>query len=350
MECCGYELTCGEPFTGQNAREIRTLLTRAGLSYDENIRYTAALWDSDGRAVATGSLDGNVIKCVATAPEAQGEGLCAGVISQLVARGAALGHHHLFLFTKPKNLEMFADLGFYPVGETDSALLMENRRNGVKNFVAGLESPKVSGQVGVIVANCNPFTNGHLFLAQQAAKECELVHFFLLSEDRSTFPADIRLQLAREGLADCKNILVHPTGGYLVSAATFPDYFLKDRVQADQAAGELDLQIFCRHFAQQLHITRRYVGEEPFCPVTRSYNARMKSLLPAHGVQVIEIPRFAAGDREVSASHVRKLLAEGRMAELTCLVPESTYRYLCSEQGQQLARRLAEDMTAVEKQ
>ena len=45
---------------------------------------------------------------------------------------------------------------------------------------------------------------------------CDFLLFFLLSEDRSAFPADVRLKLAKEGLAHLKNVAVCPTNGYML--------------------------------------------------------------------------------------------------------------------------------------
>ena len=49
----------------------------------------------------------------------------------------------------------------------------------------------------------------------------------------------------------------------------------------------------------------------------------MKEILPAYGVSVTEIPRL----ENISATAVRCLLAEGRLADIQPLVPETTYAY-----------------------
>ena len=168
------------------------------------------------------------------------------------------------------------------------------------------------------------------------------MHFFLLSEDRSAFPADVRLKLAQEGLAHLDNVLVHPTGGYMVSAATFPAYFLKEKSYSGSVASQLDIDIFCRHFVPALGISVRFVGEEPFCRVTASYNEQMKTYLPAHGVQVVEIPRREIATQVISASRVRTLMAEQQYEEIRPLVPETTYRFLLSPRGKEIALRIAQ--------
>ena len=72
---------------------------------------------------------------------------------------------------------------------------------------------------------------------------------------------------------------------------------------------------------------------EPKCAVTSEYNGIMHRVLPAAGIEMIEIPRITTADGEViSASRVRSLLAEGITGKtLLNLVPETTYRFLISE-------------------
>jgi [citrate (pro-3S)-lyase] ligase len=78
----------------------------------------------------------------------------------------------------------------------------------------------------------------------------------------------------------------------------------------------------------------RFAGTEPFDRVTRFYNETMSALLPQYGIEFRELPRLEVGGAPVSASRVRKVLAnpklleEGRVEEITPLVPESTYEYL----------------------
>ena len=88
------------------------------------------------------------------------------------------------------------------------------------------------------------------------------------------------------------------------------------------------MEIFASHFAPALHITRRYVGTEPFSPVTAAYNRAMKAFLPGRGIEVREIPRKAIDGTPISASAVRALLGRGQAQTLHQLVPETTWRYL----------------------
>ena len=324
------EIMIGRPFAGTMLQRLRDFLDTLVLSYDDGVEMTACACGDDGEIVATASRQGAVLKCVGVSPDHQGEGLAATVLTEVVTDAAAAGLTHLFVFTKPSNRKIFADMGFFPMAETDQILLMENRRRGVQRFVAGLEAPVRQGVIGAVVANCNPFTKGHLYLMTTAASQCDFLHIFVVSENKSLFPADLRLKMVQRGTAGIRNCAVHPTGDYLISAATFPDYFLKDRARAGDVKCELDLAIFVQCFAAPLHITRRYVGTEPYSPVTEKYNEAMKSYLPPRGIEVREIRRAECGGRAISATRVRELLdKEGAGApELAELLPETTLELL----------------------
>ena len=302
-------------------------LHRMGLEPDENVERTVLVWDS-GELIATGSRQSNILKCIAVDPAHQGEGLTATLLTALRQDAFEAGHSHLFLYTKPKNRWMFESLFFYPVAQTADVLLMENRKNGVADFLQSLPAEKEEGIIGAAVMNCNPFTKGHRYLIEKAAHECDRLYVFVLSEDKSRFSAADRLEMVRLGTADLPNVTVLPTGPYLISSATFPTYFLKEREKAAEVQCALDIQVFARHYAPYFGITRRYVGTEPLSPMTARYNEALKALLPREGIEVREIPRLEAEGVPVSASRVRKLLAEGKQELLSSLLPQTTLDYL----------------------
>jgi len=309
---------------GRMLEQLRLFLKHNGLDYDESIRFTAALMEED-EIIAAGSLDGGTIKCVAVSPAHQGEDLTAQVMTVLLQKAAQDGFRHLMLYTKPRNQHLFAPLGFHPVIRTADVLLMENQRGGLNGFLSSLEKPADEAQpVGCIVANCNPFTNGHRYLIETAAAQCAWVHVFILSEDRGMFTPEERLQMAKAGCSDLSNVLVHSTGPYMVSSSTFPTYFIKDKLRTGDIHCELDVRLFGEKIAPALGITRRYVGTEPGCAVTAQYNAHMKQLLPQYGIELIEIERKAHSGSVISASCVRELMKAGKQAELKGLLPEST--------------------------
>lgn len=323
-------LATGSPMEGSMRERLRMFLAENGLAFDESIRFTAALMEED-EIIATGSLDGATVKCVAVSPDHQGEDLTARIMTVLVQKAAEEGFRHLMLYTKPRNHYLFAPLGFHPVIRTADVLLMENQRGGLSRFLDGLEKPFDDEKpVGCIVANCNPFTMGHRYLIETAASQCAWVHVFILSEDRGMFTPAERMQMARDGCSDLSNVLIHPSGPYMVSSATFPTYFLKDKHRTGDIHCELDVRLFGEKIVPALGITRRYVGTEPNCAVTAQYNAHMKQLLPQYGVELIEIGRKTADGSAISASRVREKLAAGENVE--GLLPASTLRMIAGKE------------------
>ena len=313
--------------TGQK-RVLREQLLRAtGLAPDTMADSTLLIWDN-GTLIATGSRYGNILKCIAIDPARQGEDLTATILTHLRQDALQAGHRHLFLYTKPQNRFLFSSLFFYPIAATDSVLLMENQQNGIGAFLDSQPVSAAEGIVGAIVMNCNPFTLGHRYLVERAARECDRLYVFVLSEDRSYFKAEDRMAMVKAGTADLPNVTVLPTGPYLISSATFPTYFLKDQSSAQDAQCELDVAIFGKHFAPHFGITRRYVGSEPFCPVTSAYNQALHKLLPEYGIALYEIPRLETQSIPVSATNVRKLVETHDAEGVRALVPDTTFQYL----------------------
>lgn len=330
----------GQPFTGRKLEKLKAFLGQAELRYDAGAEYTVNLVTREGEIAATGSLQKNVLKCVAVAGQFQGEGLAAKILTLLMNRALSSGETHLFLFTKPRNRGMFRELGFYPILETADILFMENKKDGIADYVRSLSRGESRPPIGAVVANCNPFTLGHRYLIAEAAARCGTLHLFILSEDQSLFPAETRYRLAEQGVGDIPNVVLHKTSDYLISQAVFPTYFLKDRAHARDASCELDIRIFGTYFAKALGITKRFVGTEPFCPITKAYNEAMKQLLPQYGIELVELPRAEEGGLAISASRVREAMKSHDWTCLSSLLPESTLDYLRSPQGQALAEKL----------
>lgn len=332
----------GYPMRGNKLQKLKEFLLKQELAYEEGIEFTVNLCDNEGNIAATGSLEGNILKCIAVSQCIQGEGLSARIVTTLISQGITNGHSHLFLFTKPDNINIFKDLGFYLIAVTDNAALMENKKHGISEFVNSLKSSPYadSGNIGAIVLNCNPFTKGHLYLIETAAKQCNLLHLFVVSEDKSVFKANVRYNLVKTGVEHLSNVLVHPTSDYLISSATFPTYFIKDKYKAEDINCELDLTIFSEYFAKILNISKRFVGTEPYDKVTASYNIQMKKFLGSRGIEVIEITRKEDGEEPISASRVRKLMINGDYEKIKKIVPEVTYNYLISEEGLKIAEKL----------
>ena len=321
------EIEVASGLRGGKRTAWENLLTACGLQADEQVERTVLLWDGELLA-ATGSRQRNVLKCIAVDPAYQGEGLMATLITQLRQDAFDAGESHLFLYTKPSNRWQFQSMFFYPIVQTEHVLLMENRKNGAQSFLEALPAVHKGQKVGACVMNCNPFTLGHRYLIRQAAEECDWVYVFVLSEDASRFSAKDRLAMVQRGTADIPNVTVYPTGPYLISSATFPTYFLKNREQAGAVYCQLDMEVFTTHFVPKFAITHRYVGTEPLSPMTCLYNASLKEFMPARGVCVREIPRVETDGAPISATTVRSLLDAGEWDALKKYLPSTTIAYL----------------------
>lgn len=322
-------------------QQVIEFLKEQGLSYDQDIEYTVILLDKD-KIVGTGSFSGKILKCIALDSEYKNMGLSNRIVTHLIQEQYQRGNTHLFLYTKPEHLTLFSQLGFYKISEvSDKVLLMENKSDGISKYLQELSQYKRSGQViSSIVMNCNPFTLGHQHLIKRAAAQSDAVHIFIVWEDKSVFPSEIRYQLVKKGTKHLPNVFIHKGKDYIISNATFPSYFLKEYQDIVETHALLDLQIFCQYIAPELGINRRYVGEEPYCVVTKAYNLTMQHMLPQNNIQVVEIPRFSVEDSAVSASKIRSLIREGDLSAVKQFVPQTTYDYLLSDDAKEIIQNI----------
>lgn len=328
----------------EEIEEIRRFLALHGLELDASIE-VFLLARHYGTLHGCAGLAGDVVKCVAVSDEMQGQDLLPRLILELTFLALDRGHSHLFLYTSPRNEQAFTACGFHPIVTVpDTVLMMENTPRGIHAYTEELQIyRRLRERVGGVVLNANPFTLGHRHLLTRAAMECDYLHVFVVREDASQFPFDQRLALVRAGVAEMDlrdRIHVHPGTKYVVSKATFPTYFLKDRGIVDLVATAVDLLIFRQHIAPALGITHRYVGTEPYCAVTRRYNTDMHHWLErrdlpdaAPPVRVVEIPRLEREATAISATEVRRRLRDGDLDGLRGLVPRPTFELLTSTTG-----------------
>ena len=320
--------------------QIDALLQREGITRDAHLDYICALRDGDDEIIATGSCFGATLRCFAVSSGHQGEGLLNEIISHLMQVQYARGNTHLFLYTKETSARFFASLGFYEIARVDGTLVfMENRRSGFPNYLKNLEKTKSSGVSAALVMNANPFTLGHQYLVETAAKNCDTLHLFVLSEDASLVPFTVRKRLVQAGIAHIPGVGLHDSDPYIISSATFPSYFLKDEAAVIDGHARLDLAVFTR-IAQALNVTHRFAGEEPTSQVTGLYNKIMAQELPKAGVQCHVIPRREAGGKAISASTVRVALQNGDWDTLKALVPATTLDYFTSPEAAPVLERI----------
>lgn len=335
-----YGITRVYPSDKRLLNGVDELLEAEGIRRDANLDYTCAVCDDMGKPIATGSCFGNTLRCFAVSHEHQGEGLLNQVLTHLIEYQCERGNIHLFLYTKEKSAKFFGDLGFYEIARVEGSLVfMENRRDGFPSYLRKLEKSHKEGKSAALVMNANPFTLGHKYLAETAAANCDTLHLFIVSEDASLVPFSVRKKLVKEGTAHIPNIICHDSGPYIISNATFPSYFLKDKNDVIDNHARLDIAVF-KKIAAALGVTARYVGEEPTSVVTGAYNRIMSEELPKAGIECVVVPRKEAEGKPISASTVRSLLKDGKFEELKELVPETTYDYFVSDEAKPVIERI----------
>lgn len=378
------EIQTLNPTTPRQRQRIEAFLKRNGLRFDD-MHYYAAITDDDGEMIAGGGLKGNVIKCVAVDDAHKGEAIANTLISHLIAHANEEGHSNVMLFTKPKNRQLFESLSFRLLAEAPEAVLMETGIGGINNTVEALKKIREESEKykeynkeckennkeckenseeckeeektnlntstpqhhntttpqhlnpstpqplttttplrGVVVMNCNPFTLGHRYLIEQAAKQVERLFVMVVREDCSLFAYAERKVMVEQGVAHLKNVTVIDGSEYAISQATFPTYFLKRLDDAADTQMLLDLDLFRRHIAPALGATVRFVGTEPTDQLTRRYNQLMHEVL----ADVRETARLEKEGNAVSASRVRKAMEQGDMSTIRQLVPPTTLPYI----------------------
>ena len=317
------EIQTLNPATPRQRQRIEAFLKRNGLRIDD-MNYYAAVLDDDGEMIAGGGLKDDVIKCVAVDDAHKGEAIANTLVSHLISHANQEGYSCIKLFTKPKNRQLFESLSFRLLAEAPEAILMETGIGGISNTVEALKKIKEDGERGVIVMNCNPFTLGHRYLIEQAAKQVERLYVMVVREDCSLFAYTERKAMVEQGVADIENVSVIDGSDYAISRATFPTYFLKRLDDAADTQMQLDLDLFRRHIAPALGATVRFVGTEPTDQLTRRYNQLMHEALK----DVRETDRLEKDGYAVSASRVRKAMEEGDMNTIRQLVPPTTLPYI----------------------
>lgn len=187
----------------------------------------------------------------------------------------------------------------------------------------------VEGNIGAIVMNCNPFTKGHRHLIEYAAAKMDWLYIFVVEENRSFFKYETRFQMVELGTNDLKNVIVIPSGTWVLSYKTMPIYFEKESMQNVRVNASLDIEIFARYIALPLGILKRFAGEEPLDNITRQYNEQMREILQDFDIEFEEVPRLR--DKRgiyISASQVRHSIAKDKWETIKEMVPQSTYDLL----------------------
>lgn len=345
-----------DPESPFDVKLVSGFLKDNGYDYlSEAVDITVILYNLNDELIGTGSSKNQTLKYVVVADKFR-ESTAFPLIVSYLSDKILKDNKRCFVFTKPETAPMFEGLGFKEITRAEPLFsVLEFGYESIYDYQDDLRTFRretKTDNVAAIVVNCNPFTLGHQYLIEKAALENEILYLFIVEEDFSIFPYDIRVKIVKEGIAHLKNVVLIPTGPYIVSGSIFPNYFLKlestNLISEKQA--EVDIKIFSKYVVPVLGIKKRYVGTETYCKTTRAYNEAMKIILPKAGCEVLEINRKTIGiitegeDQNcISASKVRLAMKEGRIEDMFEFLPEVTKNFLLSSESKSIWDKLKTD-------
>ncbi len=336
-----------------DVKMVSEFLKTLNFDYEANdVDYTMVLYTLNGEVIGTGSYQNHILKYVAVKPKYREGAAFSQIVTHLMDK-LLLKHKHIFVYTLPRNTQVFEGMGFTEIATAPPLFsVLEYGYENIKTYQNYLREHKVESatrNVAALVVNCNPFTIGHKYLIEKAAKESSVLYLFVVQEDQSSFPFETRWELIKKGIAHLENVVMLRGGHYVVSGTIFPSYFLKNQCENDisEKQAELDIRTFLRYIAPVLSITKRYVGTENYCKTTLAYNHAMKKMLPPAGIKLIEIERIAADtDLEqnsiISASKVRAAIKSGELDKILSFLPKSTRDFLQSERSKKIKEKIIE--------
>lgn len=307
--------------------KAKEVLEANDLSFDKDIELTLIAIEED--VIGTISLSSNIIKCLSVLKAHQGKGVATSLVSKTVEYLRSKGINHYFAYSKVDNYDVFKGLGMSEVVTVDGVTLFEGGFYTINEYLDEYKKEhSLNAEYASIVMNLNPMTNGHLYLIEKAANENENVIIFVVEEDRSVFPFDLRYKIAAEACKHLVNVKVLPSSEYMISKATFSTYFIKDEKVINELFAKIDFAIFTEHFARKLNIKKRYIGTEPYCVVTNAYNNTMLKT----DFEMVLIDRLKHNNKFISASLVRELLKKD-IELIKEYVPDATYNNLIDFKG-----------------
>lgn len=322
-------MTVKEAVIPAEKQRIAAFLAGFGLKFEQADQ--TLYMEEDGKIRATLSSKGYILKCLAVDPEYRSENLAAALVGDMINRLHAGGIYHYQVFTKPEYARVFLSLGFKTITGDDKVVSLEGGEgdiNGAVNdmrvqmkFSLGITEFDGNADIGCVVLNGNPFTNGHLKLVEYAASVHKYVLVFVLEEEGSCFSFKERFAMAYLALKPLSRVLTLPSSKYIVSSSTFPGYFLKSVDETTAEYAKYDAEVFKKYFMPGLGIKKRYVGSET-SDYMRIYNNALKEAL---GDKLEILPRFEENGQVISAKRVRELLKEGKIDEALEFIPRNNY-------------------------
>ena len=317
-----------EAFLQEEFNRIEKFLSNFDLKLDSNLTKTLYIENENDVIIGTISCADYIVKDLAVDENYQSENLASLLVNEILNHFRLNNVHNYQVFTKPKYKNIFLSFGFKEIVETDKVIMLEGGVNNIATKINEIKKTLTNrfgeinetSDIGCVVMNANPITNGHMYLIEEASRLNKMVVVFVVEEDKSDFTFEERFSLVYLSTTRLGNVCVVPSSKYIVSSSTFPSYFLKDETEVSEQYSKIDALIFKEYFMKQLFIKKRYVGTETSNKMI-NYNNTLKEEL---NDSLVILDRINYNNEQISASNVRKLLKENKINEALELVPRET--------------------------
>ncbi len=314
-----------EAFLQEELERIKIFLNKFSLKLDPNLTKTFYIENDNNEIIGTISCQDYIIKDLAVDESYQSENLASLLINEILNYFRLNNIYNYQVFTKPIYKTIFISLGFKEIVSTDKVIMLEGGVSFINDKIKEINKTLTnrfgelneSCDLGCVVINGNPITNGHMHIIEEASKNHKMVVLFVVEEDKSEFTFEERFSFAYLSTMRLGNICVIPSSKYIVSSSTFPSYFLKDENEALEQYSKIDALIFKEYFMKQLFIKKRYVGTETILKMV-NYNNILKETLQD---KLVIMERLQENNEVISASKVRSLLKENKIEEALLYVP-----------------------------
>ncbi len=201
---------------------------------------------------------------------------------------------------------------------------------------------KKTGSYGIdaiTVFNANPPTFGHRYLAQIASRRCSTLLVLVIQGRPESggkgnhentglqYPFSTRLEMVKRCLLDIPNIIVLPSGPYIISRSDFPVGFLSETMGPAPAHAILNSMVLC-HVCRSLGIKLAFFGDEPRDELSEIHLNALRQACQENSITLKVAERKRVGEKYISSSLARQAISEKDANALRDLVPESVYPLL----------------------
>ena len=157
---------------------VKDFLLSMGFEFNRSeVECTMIVYNLKGELVGTGSHQGRILKYVAVAPKFRDTTAFALIVTYMTEKLLKI-YKHTFVFTRPENSIRFCGLGYTLIATAEPLFaVLEFGFESIftyQDYLKTLIRPVSTNDIAAIVVNCNPFTNGHLFLIEKAAAKMKL--------------------------------------------------------------------------------------------------------------------------------------------------------------------------------